>query len=229
MKLSLSYSPKVDAINYIRFLTREPSLSYGRENVSQNILEQTPEKIKELFSGENTRKFSDSELQEKIIEILSQEYQREKDLYETKETKLLDLWEKTSFQAEAFLSNIFQRPFPFSSKTLVGNLTSLWVNPYNYSEFSVFISMKASPREQIRGIIHELNHFMFYYYYPELRDSLGFEKYELLKESLTFFTNPEWQGFPAEKSLRELYASKMRDRLKNAINEGSELLKISSE
>lgn len=77
---------------------------------------------------------------------------------------------------------------------------------------------------QVGTILHEFNHFMFYHYYPELKDKLGKEKYELLKESLTFFTNPNQIGKPDEDKLRQLYASKNWSSVEEIINAGAHLL-----
>ena len=225
MKLIVTYNPKKDSENYLRFLTKEPRVSYGRTNIAQDILDQSSERIRSLFLPKNKVKFSDNKLTKNLIAILRSEYVKEEGLYKEKEEKLINLWKKTSSQIEAYLCNIFDKPFPFSHKTLIGNLTSLWINPYDYLEFSVYISMKASCRDQIRGIIHELNHFMFYYYYSRLEKTLGLDKYELLKESLTFFTNPEAQGYPDEKPLRKLYLSRKWKNIDEAICKGADLLK----
>jgi len=55
-------------------------------------------------------------------------------------------------------------------------------------------------------------------------ETLGKERYELLKESLTFFSNPEQGGKPNEKPLRELFLSKVWGSLDEAIVAGTELL-----
>lgn len=225
MNLTPQYLPEKDAWNYLSHLTITPEEFYGRKNVYQDVLDQAPEKIRELFLPTVNIPLSEKERSEKVVEILKQEYEKERELSEMKAQKLLNLWEKTTAQTAAYLSYIFQKPFPFTERTLIGYFTSLWICPYDYQEFSIFISMKAAPREQIRGIIHELNHFMFYYYYPDLHNDLKPGNYELLKESLTFFTNPEQPGYPGEKPLRNLYASKRWESLDRAIKEGAEFLR----
>ena len=50
------------------------------------------------------------------------------------------------------------------------------------------------------------------------------EKYELLKESLSYFSNLEQRGKPDEKELRKLYASKNWENLNEAIKSGADLL-----
>jgi hypothetical protein len=52
---------------------------------------------------------------------------------------------------------------------------------------------------------HELNHFMFFYYYPQLKEKLGEEKFEILKEALVIFTNPEGNDKPAVKKLENYF------------------------
>ena len=71
---------------------------------------------------------------------------------------------------------------------------------------------------------HELNHFMFYFYYESLRNKLDHEKYELLKESLTLFSNPNQIGKPNEDSIREFFKTKLWSNMNEAIIAGSEFL-----
>ena len=80
--------------------------------------------------------------------------------------------------------------------------------PYSYKDKFIYICLNDTAEKQISVLLHELNHFMFYFYYSDLKDKLGHEKYELLKESLSYFSNPEQEGKPDEKELRNLYASK---------------------
>lgn len=72
--------------------------------------------------------------------------------------------------------------------------------------------------------MHELNHFMFYRYYLKLRDKLGIEKFELLKESITLFTNPEREGKPDEAPLRRLFMGKSYKNMDEAIKDGATYL-----
>lgn len=65
---------------------------------------------------------------------------------------------------------------------------------------------------------------MFYHYYDGIRTKLGEEKYELLKESITFFSNPEQEGKPNEEQLRALFLSRVWDDLDEAVEAGVDLL-----
>ena len=119
------------------------------------------------------------------------------------------------------LEFLYQKSFPFSKITLY--LSSSPLCPYSYKAKNLFIFYKAMKNIQLRIIEHELNHFMFYYYYADFKKHIGKEKYELLKESLTFFSNPEEKGKPNEKELRELYASRSWSNLEKAIKAGFKL------
>lgn len=57
-------------------------------------------------------------------------------------------------------------------------------------------------KRQLQILTHELNHFMFYYYFGALKERLGKERFESIKEALTVFTNPEEKGYPAQQKLR---------------------------
>src|SRR3989304_940746 len=91
-------------------------------------------------------------------------------------------------------------------KDALNYLSSLWKLRY-LKHGRRFLSENLSngfPNEFIRGLkaIDELNHFMFYYYFGKLRGELGHEKFESLKEALTVFTNPDEEGYPAQRRLR---------------------------
>lgn len=224
MKLSLEYSPEKDAWNYISSLTPNPETLYGRTNIPQGMLDQASSEIKRIISLEADPK----ELLEKVSAQLQKEYEANHEIYANKEKRLLVLWESVSPQISHYLSNIYQRPFPFEEKNLKGYFTTLGRCPYNYSEFSIYFSLKASPSQQISTAIHELNHFMFFYYFSDLENELGEKNYQLLKESLSFFSNPEQPGYPAEKELRELYLSRKWESIDEAILEGKKLLTSAS-
>lgn len=75
---------------------------------------------------------------------------------------------------------------------------------------------------------HELNHFMFYYYYQEKlrKQSLSEEKIEKLKEALAILTNPEGNNKPDVKEL-EVFIQLQKNKTINQIIElslGSSLL-----
>ncbi len=116
------------------------------------------------------------------------------------------------------LEKVFEEKFPFSNITVY--LSTCLFYPYSYKQRWYLLGRNSSEENHIKITLHELNHFMFYYYYPHLKKDLGKEKYEVLKEALAIYTNPEGNDKPgvqrlesyfkenASKSLKKLLAKK---------------------
>lgn len=118
------------------------------------------------------------------------------------------------------LEDLYNKPFPFSQINVY--LTTFPINPYNYKERWFMANRKANPLQLINTTKHELNHFMFYYYYSPLKQKLGEEKFEKLKEALAIFTNPEGNDKPEVKELEQylktLSGKSMDEIIEKAIN-----------
>lgn len=74
--------------------------------------------------------------------------------------------------------------------------------PYNFEKKWIIVFAGASIEKQLQILTHELNHFMFYHYFGELKKEIGEEELESLKEVLTVLTNPEEKGYPDQQELR---------------------------
>lgn len=107
----------------------------------------------------------------------------------------------------SLLETVYQKKFPFDKITVF--LTSLGICPYNY-EKKWFMSRRSNSVEgHINTAKHELNHFMFYFYYLDLLTKKGLpnDKIEKLKEALAILTNPEGNDKPDVKELEEYIKS----------------------
>ena len=84
------------------------------------------------------------------------------------------------------------------------------------------LNRKSDSSQIINTAKHELNHFMFYYYYSYLKDKLKEEKFERLKEALAIFTNPEGNDKPEVKELEQylkpLSGKSMEEIIEKATN-----------
>jgi hypothetical protein len=74
-----------------------------------------------------------------------------------------------------------------------------------FPEDKAFSLSLSAPNMWREIIIHELNHLMFYYYYPfgNLSEKISRDQYCVLLEALTVVTNLEEEGYPGEKKLRK--------------------------
>ena len=111
---------------------------------------------------------------------------------------------KTEKQARKVITdflNAFSQNYQNTTLVIAKGVETVNINPYNYEERWFMTGRNSSIEGHLRTARHELNHFMFYYYFPELKNKLGVEKYEILKEALAIFTNPEGNDKPAVKKL----------------------------
>lgn len=219
MKLNITYSPEKDAQNHVNTVYKFRFLKHGREDIQQKLLSKLPSKLQEVITSAT----SDTDAHDKILKFLKAWQKQQPNLINNSINNLQFYWNKTGSAIIKSLEFFYQKPLPFDEITIY--LTMAPISPYSFEGKYIFIFAQIPPMGQVGTILHELNHFMFYHYYPELKDKLGEEKYELLKESLTFFTNPNQIGKPDEDKLRQLYASKNWSSVEEIINAGALLLK----
>lgn len=217
MNLNVEYSVQKDASTYINFIRNFNSYKHGRDNIQGNLLKNLEPPLREILEHAET----DEEALEKINTYLEKAYRDGPDLIEGGISKLRSSWESVGHNIIYNLEFLYQKPFPFESVTVF--LTTNNIFPHNYNKRYFYITHKGVST-QLSIIKHELNHFMFYYYYDSLKDRLEDEKYELLKESLTLFSNPDKEGKPNEKELRDLFRSRLWENLDEAINAGAQFL-----
>jgi len=101
------------------------------------------------------------------------------------------------------LEKVYGKSFPFS--TIKVYLTTAPIFPYNYEERWFMLGRNNDAQKHLATAKHELNHFMFYFYYwDQMRKKrISAEKREKLKEALVILTNPEGNDKPDVKKLEE--------------------------
>ena len=217
MKLLVKYSLEKDARTYVDFVYTFKAFKHGRDGPKSKLLEKLDLKLQEiLINAENAEA-----VYEQVYNHLKNIYENDPDNIEKGIKRLQDSWENVGDSIIYSLEFLYKKPFPF--ETITAYLTTNNIFPYSYENRYFFVFYKFL-MPQLGTAKHELNHFMFYYYYPELLETLGKERYELLKESLTFFSNPEQGGKPNEKPLRELFGSKIWSSLDEAVAAGAKYL-----
>ncbi|MBU0534744.1 hypothetical protein KKC62_01015 [Patescibacteria group bacterium] len=200
MKLNIEYSIDKDLWNYTRFFG-DTGYSYGEVNKSESIVNRLPQKIQDVFHSGDTNE----QKSRRILEYLRLNYKEKESEMGGNIKKINDTWKSVGNQVIYQLETFYNKKFPFDEVTAF--ITTNIICPYNFEKRYFFLH-KSPVQIQLSTAKHELNHFMFLHYYPQLEKDLGNNNYQLLKESLTFFTNPEQSGYTDEKKLRELYMSK---------------------
>lgn len=214
MIFSASYDPARDAENYLHAIYDAAYLAHGREGMVERLLNMVEiEAIKNILTQKGNR----DEASEKITSILSESRGRldlERKAYELEEA-LARLGDQVTFQ----LAALYSHDWPFESIHI--DLTTLPICPYDFKAKNIYVHAAPSSQAQLRILSHELNHFMFYEIYSkDLYTKLGREKFELLKESMTIFTNPEQTGKPNEEVLRKLFIEKGVRSISEAVEIG---------
>lgn len=215
MKLKVNYSVAKDAQNYVNGVFRFKYLKHGRKDPSKQLLSGLEEDLQKVILQSKDEK----EAYDAILKYLT----NHDDGKSTQQAASLQkVWKTIGAQIIANLEFLYQKKFPFPEASAY--LTTIPLCPYNYDQRWFFVFAKTYTRSQLAIVKHELSHFMFYHYYPQTKLGLEKEKYELLKESLTFFSNPDEWGKPAEKPLRDLYTSRSFSSLDEVIKAGKGLL-----
>jgi len=219
VKMEVVYSTEKDADNYVRTIFKGIPFTHGRDNLKEKLLSWLDNDLQNLI----TNAVNADDAYNKVHVYLQNQSQEILEKIDKSKQNLQGAWDLYGEQSIKFLEFLYQQSFPFDN--LIAYLTTNNICPYDYTEHSFYVGYKAATSAQLRTAVHELNHFMFYYYYPHLGKDLDQEKYELLKESLTFFSNPEKRGNPNESGLRKLFMSRSWNNLKEAIEAGATFLK----
>ncbi|MFH1648310.1 MAG: hypothetical protein ABIA11_01090 [Patescibacteria group bacterium] len=219
VKLNVEYDLDMDlhCYDYI-FLEEDGGVySYGREDEIKEFLEELPKEIGNIVRGKGSRKEKIS----KLRKFLEKQYKEKGELFRGNARKLQHKWKSSGDQIIYILEDFYDKEFPYNEVTAY--ITTNSVCPYN-PEQRYFYVRWTNFSSQLSTANHELNHFMFHHYYGYLEKKMGDEKWNILKESMTFFTEPNSSGYPAEKELREMYLSKRWKDVDEIIEAGKEIL-----
>lgn len=196
MEFVVKYSIKKDIDNYLCAVWDFRYLRHGRKNIQKKLLKFFPRSFKNALQKSTTKKEA-SLLIRDYLNFISLKFAPP---LEIAIKYLQEVLNNEKDNIIHMLERLYTKPFPF--KKIVVFITTLTICPYNYQEKWFMVSKYGSKSGHLKIVKHELNHFMFYYYFGYLKKELGFEKFESLKEALTVFTNPEEKGYPAQQKLR---------------------------
>jgi len=212
MKFIVKYSEKHDLDNYLNRIWKNTWVDYGNDN-------------KEYFY-----RFAEKDFIDQLLAT--------KDKKEAKNV-VKEYWKKTlppSFEGDnEFLIKWFSRILNEESERIVWRLekvygdkvpfkeitvyiTTCFFNPYNYEERYFMVSRNSNLFGILNTTRHELNHFMFYYYYSDYMKKRGvsFENTEYLKEALAILTS----GKKSENEGRSNQIIEIEKFIKNNRNKG---------
>ena len=217
VKLNVEYDLNMDLDCYDYILLSNEAPTYGVEDDVENCLLYLPKEVGDIVRTNVSRE----ERVNKLKGYLNVQYKEKRDELEKIVKNFQDAWDRSGDQVIYCLERFYGKPFPFEE--VAAYLTTNVSCPYSFEDKYFYIRGRIAEL-QLSIANHELNHFMYYYYYPELEKDLGEDKSEALKESLTFFTDINNAGFPDEKDLRKLYLSRKWKNIDEIIEAGKELL-----
>ena len=214
MKFIVSYSREKDINNYLNSVWKFSYQKHGREGMENKLLKWFSEDFKEKIVSAQTREEATVVI-ESYLDNLPQSFKDQTPVIVIGVEKILN-----DCQAEIvdLLESVYGKKFPFETITVF--LTSLGICPYNYDE-KWFMSRRSNSIEgHVDTTKHELNHFMFYYYYSNVLAKKGLpnDKIEKLKEAFAILTNPEGNNKPEVKEL-EKYIKSLNGRSTDQIIE----------
>jgi len=217
LNLDIKYSVEKDAETYVNFVYQFKALEHGRTNPQKELLERLDPELQTILANTKDEKSAYTD----VLVYLTKKDNENPQLIKNSIKTLEDRWNAVGNQIMYSLEFLYKKPFPFEKVTLY--LTTNNICPYSYEDRYFFANYRYAS-EQMDVAKHELNHFMFYFYYESLRNKLDLEKYELLKESLTLFSSPNQTGKPNEGPIRDFFKTKLWVNLDEAILAGCEFL-----
>ncbi len=209
----VNYSLEKDALNYLSSLWKLRYLKHGRRFLSENLSNGFPNEfirgLKAIDDKPTARKY--------VSDYLRVQHPFFREYINRVQKRSQNTLNEEASEIALSLEKVYGLRFPFNQIGVY--ITTLKICPYDYPERWFMISVYGDPKSHLNTALHELNHFMFYYYFGKLRGELGHEKFESLKEALTVFTNPDEEGYPAQRRLRA-WLARQKGTISEIIREG---------
>ncbi len=188
VKFNVSYSEEKDISNYLNALWKSPWTDYGKSHYEIG---------KKYLSIEYLDSLKNAPSKIKAVKIIKNYWKNTRSSTFTNDIELLSKWfgnilnEEGGIKIIKTLENAYQRKFPF--KQINVYLTTLFSCPYNYEEKWFMVGRNSSLLWLLSTSLHELNHFMFYYYFNQNLENQGFSQSqrEHLKEALAILTSDD--------------------------------------
>lgn len=193
-KFTVLYSEEKDLQTYLN-LWNQKWLNYGQDRY---------ELAKKHFPVEFLDNLKNASDQKNAKEVINNYWQQTRSKTFDQGSDMICKWFSRFLfeeqdQITGRLERLYGQKFPFSDITVY--LNTYFSNPYNYEKLYYMVSRTANFWGLIGTSTHELNHFMFYFYF---KDSLEKQNYsntaiEHLKEAFAVLTSNNPSSENAEK------------------------------
>ena len=207
MLFKVSYSLQKDIENYLNSVWKFSYRKFGREKPEDKFLTSYPVVFRKQIRKARSRK----EAEKVIYDFLNSLPKNFQDLIPVIAKGVEVILNENQKEIVNILEKVYGQKFPF--KHIKVYLTTAPIFPYNYKELWFMTGRNSSLPKHISTAKHELNHFMFYYYYADelTKQGVSLTKQEKFKEALAILTNPEGNDKPEVKEL-EKFILKHKDK-----------------
>lgn len=207
MKFIVEYSIERDMYNYLNAFWRMKYNSFGRDNLKERLLNSKPEQ----FQKDIRKARTEEEAKIVIGNFLNEKLKKDNTKFEKNIKGIQKTLDDNKGKIIEKLESLFNKKFPFNDITVYS--TTAGICPYYYEKRWFMIYDNADRARVISVASHELNHFMFFYYYYENLKNRSINEYKLkvLKEALPFITEDEGTRKPDAVELGE-YLMKLKGK-----------------
>lgn len=165
----------------------------------------------------------------KMRELLTRRYDTSIDIVTEYEQATMEAFNRTSPAIIRNLQTLYGYDFMFDKVDIY--ISTSGTCPYDARNGKFAISahnkLQTDFINPVSTGVHEMNHFMFEHSkYPDLlKEKLNADEFYLLRESLTYFTDPERPDLrPAEVDLKALYESRTWESLDEVVEAATAFL-----
>lgn len=205
MLFKVEYSIDKDIDNYLKTIWKYQRREDGREKHREKLLSNYPLEFQEAINKAAT--------EADAIRVIN-DYLNSRSKWFNNNTELIvkGMEYVLNQNAEEIilpLEKIFAKKFPYDNIKVY--ITTLGLCPYDEKERWFMINRNSGIDSCLRTAKHELNHFMFHYYFSEIKEKIGEDKFYLIKEAMVYLTGSEDKYRPAIVPLGE-YIRTISDR-----------------
>ncbi|MEK7447433.1 MAG: hypothetical protein AAB632_01380 [Patescibacteria group bacterium] len=186
MKFIVEYSIERDMYNYLNAIWRMKYTSFGRDDLREKLLSSKPEQFQEDIKKAKT----EEEAKKVIVSYLESRLKTKKPEIDKNIRDIQKVIDDNKDVIIKTLESVFNKDFSFDEVFVY--LTTAGICPLNFEKRWFMVYDNANDETVVRVATHELNHFMFFYYYTEkLKTRMDIHRFKVLKEALVILTNPE--------------------------------------
>ncbi len=199
MKFKVEYSIDKDMIPYMKVIWKMQYKSYGRDGLQERLLKYKPGQFQKDIKKAKTEEGAKRVMHDFLCENL----EGNRVEFDSNVKRIQKTLDGNKGRIIGKLESLFGKKFPFEEITVY--LTTAGICPYNYDKRWFMVYTNADEARILSVASHELNHFMFYYYYSHGLEQEGIDDHKLmvLKEALVVLDPNDVDKKPQAEDLKK--------------------------